>query len=127
MFPRRCRWATLLAFLLAAEAHAAAVPAESFSQLRWRLLGPWRAGWATVAAGVPDSVHTFYFGGAGGGVWRTDDAGATWRGLMQHERSSAIGALAIAPSNPRVLYVGTGQPDSRYDVMAGDGVYRSDN
>src|SRR6516162_7729131 len=125
MLPRLCRWTALLALLLTARAHATTVPAESLSPLKWRLLGPWRAGWATAAAGVPDSLHTFYFGGAGGGVWRTDDAGQTWRGLMQHERSSAIGALAIAPSNPRVLYVGTGQADSRYDAMAGDGVYRS--
>lgn len=75
----------------------------------WRFVGPWRGGWATVAAGVPDQRDVFYFGGAGGGVWKTTDAGRTWRGLMQHERSSAIGALAIAPSEPAVIYVGTGQ------------------
>ncbi|MEJ2186609.1 MAG: hypothetical protein P8Z36_11800 [Gemmatimonadota bacterium] len=93
----------------------------------WRFVGPYRAGWATVAAGIPDQPNTYYFGGAGGGVWKTTDAGRTWQGLMQHQASSAIGALAIAPSNPKILYVGTGQVAARYDIMAGDGVYRSDD
>jgi photosystem II stability/assembly factor-like uncharacterized protein len=91
----------------------------------WRLVGPFRAGWATAVAGVEQQPGTFYFGGAGGGVWKTTNAGQTWRGLMQRERSSAIGALAVAPSDPRILYAGTGQVDARYDIMAGDGVYRS--
>jgi photosystem II stability/assembly factor-like uncharacterized protein len=92
---------------------------------RWRLVGPFRAGWATAVAGVEGQPTTFYFGGAGGGVWKTTDAGLTWRGLMQNERASAIGALAVAPSDPRVIYAGTGQPDARYDIMAGEGVFRS--
>src|SRR5215831_225637 len=91
----------------------------------WRLVGPFRAGWATTVAGVEQQPGTYYFGGAGGGVWKTTNAGQTWSGLMQHERSSAIGALAVAPSDPRILYAGTGQPDARYDITAGDGVYRS--
>ncbi|HKI95561.1 MAG TPA: hypothetical protein VJ992_09750 [Gemmatimonadales bacterium] len=101
------------------------VPPSTFQGLHWRFIGPYRAGWATVAAGIPDQPNTYYFGGAGGGVWKTTDAGRTWQGLMQHETSSAIGALAIAPSNPQVIYVGTGQVAARYDAMAGDGVYRS--
>lgn len=96
-------------------------------EMSWRLVGPFRAGWATAVAGIDGPPATFYFGGAGGGVWKTADAGRTWRGLMQHERSSAIGALAVAPSDPRRLYAGTGQVDARYDIMAGDGVYRSDD
>src|SRR5690349_13787047 len=87
---------------------ATQVPAAALQDLRWRLLGPFRAGWATAVAGVPRAPHTFYFGAAGGGVWRTDDAGQTWQPLMQHETGAAIGALAIAPSDPRVLYAGTG-------------------
>ena len=78
-----------------------------------------------MAAGVPEAPNTFYFGGAGGGVWKTTDAGQTWRPSLQHETSSAIGALAVAPSDPRVIYAGTGQVAARYDIMAGDGVYRS--
>jgi photosystem II stability/assembly factor-like uncharacterized protein len=104
---------------------APAVPPSAYQALRWRFIGPFRAGWATVAEGVPSEPNTFYFGAAGGGVWKTTDAGRTWKGLMQHEASSAVGALAIAPSDPNVIYVGTGQVAARYDIAAGDGVYRS--
>lgn len=93
--------------------------------MRWRVVGPFRAGWATVAKGVPDAPNTFYFGGAGGGIWKTTDAGRTWQGLMQHQEASAVGALAISASDPNIIYVGTGQVTIRYDNMAGDGVYRS--
>ena len=131
--------ATLLlaAALLAVPGHdtGAARPAPSraspasaamaLPQLRWRLVGPFRAGWATAVVGAPRLPNTFYFGGAGGGVWKTTDAGTTWDGLMQHESASSIGALAVAPSDPRVLYAGTGQADTRYDIMAGDGMFRS--
>jgi photosystem II stability/assembly factor-like uncharacterized protein len=119
--------ATLASAPRPAAASAAPAPPALIAPLRWRPIGPFRGGWASAVAGVPDSVHTFYFGGAGGGVWKTDDAGTTWRALMQHERSAAIGALAVAPTQPRTLYVGTGQPDSRYDVASGDGIYRSDD
>ncbi len=78
-----------------------------------------------MAEGVPSRPNTFYFGAAGGGVWKTTDAGRTWQGLMQHEAASAVGALAVAPSDPDILYVGTGQVAARYDIAAGDGVYRS--
>ncbi|HEX8724600.1 MAG TPA: hypothetical protein VF737_04315, partial [Gemmatimonadaceae bacterium] len=102
-----------------------AVPASAYQELHWRFVGPFRAGWATVAEGVPSEPNTFYFGAAGGGVWKTTDAGRTWHGLLQHQASSAIGALAIAPSDPNVIYAGTGQVAARYDIAAGDGVYRS--
>jgi len=101
------------------------VPPSALAGLHWRFVGPFRAGWATVGAGVPDRPNTYYVGSAGGGVWKTTDAGRTWSGLMQHESSAAIGALAIAPSDPNVIYVGTGQVDARWDIMGGDGVYRS--
>jgi len=101
------------------------IPLNSFSDLRWREIGPYRGGWGTVAEGIPDDPNTYYFGGAGGGVWKTTDAGRTWLPLMQHENSAAVGALAIAPSNPKVIYVGTGQVTYRYDNLAGDGVYKT--
>jgi photosystem II stability/assembly factor-like uncharacterized protein len=103
------------------------IPESSYAGMQWRLVGPFRAGWATVAAGIPYQPDTFYFGSAGGGVWKTIDAGRTWRGLMQHETASAIGALAIAQSNPLIIYAGTGQVTMRYDDMAGDGVFRSED
>jgi photosystem II stability/assembly factor-like uncharacterized protein len=101
------------------------ISTELYSGMQWRLVGPFRGGWGTVCDGIPDSLNTFYFGGAGGGVWRTRDAGNTWQGLMQNESSSAIGALAISPSDPNTIYVGTGQVAFRYDILEGDGVYKT--
>lgn len=104
---------------------AAAVPPEAYSGLHWRLVGPHRAGWGTAAAGVPGQPETFYHGTADGGVWKTTDAGRTWNPLFNQEATGSIGSLAVAPSDPAVLYVGTGQVTSRWDATSGNGVYRS--
>ena len=115
-------------FLLAGwSAAAAAQPVDPalYGDLRWRLVGPFRGGWATCAAGVPDEPAVYYFGAAAGGVWKTEDAGSTWSPIFDHAGSASVGALAVAPSDPRVLYVGTGQIQARYDAASGDGVYRS--
>jgi photosystem II stability/assembly factor-like uncharacterized protein len=93
--------------------------------LDWRELGPFRGGWATMVVGVPSLPNTYYFGAADGGVWRTDDAGRTWQARFQHGPAASIGAIAVAPSNPDVLYIGTGQPEPRYDIAGGAGVFRS--
>ena len=100
------------------------VPPTAYSQLRWRLVGPFRGGWATMAATVPRSPDTFYFSGAGGGIWKTLDAGRTWQSVGD-SLPPAIGALAVAPSDPETIYVGTGQVSLRYDVAAGRGVFKS--
>ncbi len=112
----------IAALALAAAPASAPVPAAA---PHWRLVGPFRAGWATMVEGVPSEPDTVYFGGAGGGLWRTRDAGRTWAPLFDHGPASAVGALAVAPSDPRTLYIGTGQATPRYDVQAGLGVYRS--
>ncbi len=119
--------AGLIILLVAASAgvRAQAIPESRFSALHWRLIGPFRGGWATAVAGVPGNPTTFYFGGADGGIWRTTDAGVTWRPLFNHYGSASIGALAVAPNNPRVLFAGTGQINQRWDIVDGDGVYRS--
>ena len=75
-------------------------PGDLGGALQWRLLGPFRGGWATMAEGVPSQPDTFYFGAAGGGVWKTRDAGRTWQSLFDRQPAAAVGALAIAPSNP---------------------------
>ncbi len=93
--------------------------------LQWRLLGPFRGGWATMAAGIPDQPNTFYFGAAGGGVWKTADAGITWQSMSNGLDDAAIGAIAIASSNPDVIYAGSGHPEPRYDIAAGNGLYKS--
>ncbi|MBS0558256.1 MAG: hypothetical protein JSR27_12660 [Proteobacteria bacterium] len=113
---------------IVASAFAPSLPAapsdDTASAMNWRLVGPFRGGWATMADGIADQPNTFYFGAAGGGVWMTDDAGATWRSAGDLP-AAAVGALAIAPSNPDTIYVGTGQVAARYDVAAGTGVYKS--
>ena len=98
---------------------------EFYGDLHWRQLGPFRGGWATVVEGVPRKPNTFYAGTAGGGVWQTEDAGRTWQPVFQHGPAASIGALAVAPSNPNVIYIGTGQPEPRYDIAAGLGVFKS--
>jgi photosystem II stability/assembly factor-like uncharacterized protein len=110
---------------IAAPAHAAAVDLRLYDQMHWRLIGPFRAGWAEMIEGVPSKPNTFYFSASGGGVWRTDDAGRTWTSLFDKGPSSAIGAIAVAPSNPEVVYAGGGQPEPRYDVQSGRGLYKS--
>jgi photosystem II stability/assembly factor-like uncharacterized protein len=107
-----------------AAAVAPAVPDAMLDGLSWRLVGPHRAGWSTVTAGVPQDPETFYFGAAGGGVWKTTDAGRTWAPIFD-DGPASIGAFAVAASDPKTIYVGTGQVTSRYDGAAGAGVFRS--
>jgi photosystem II stability/assembly factor-like uncharacterized protein len=122
----RARWVLLLAVLIfSGDRLSAAIPETAYQDLRYRLLGPFRGGWATVAAGIPGEPATFYFGSADGGVWRTTDAGTTWSPLFERGGSASIGALAIAASDPKTLWIGTGQVHQRWDIVGGDGVYRS--
>src|SRR5581483_10455653 len=114
----RMRRAILAALLLAPLAASAAE--GPLPDLSWRLVGPFRAGWATVAIGIPEQPDTFYFGGAGGGVWKTTNAGRTWRNVSDAAGIVSVGAIAIAPSNPNIVYVGSGQSEPRYDIAAGD-------
>jgi hypothetical protein len=103
------------------------LPAPLGTALRWRLIGPFRGGRVLAVSGVPGRPETFYFGAVGGGVWRSDDAGRVWTPVFDGPPSGSIGALAVAPSNPDVLYAGAGEADMRSDVSWGDGVYRSDD
>ena len=105
-------------------AGAGAAPAM-LNGLEWRLIGPFRSGWSTIAAGVADQPDTYFSGYAGGGVWKTTDSGQTWQPIFDGQPAATVGALAVAPSDPQVIYVGTGQPEERYDLGAGSGVYRS--
>jgi photosystem II stability/assembly factor-like uncharacterized protein len=96
-----------------------------FQDLRWRLLGPFRGGRVLAVSGVPGEPEHFYFGSVNGGVWETRDAGRTWQPIFDGQPIGSIGALAVAPSNPRVLYAGSGEADMRSDIAQGDGMYRS--
>jgi photosystem II stability/assembly factor-like uncharacterized protein len=112
--------------LSAAERALNALPAESaFSGLQWRGIGPFRGGRAVAVAGVPGSPNVFYFGAAAGGVWKTIDAGATWKPIFDGVKASSIGAIAVARSNPNIVYVGTGEGNLRGNVTWGGGVFKS--
>ena len=122
------RIAALIVSALVASAAIAApndIPDSALNGMSWRLVGPFRAGWGTMAAGIPDQPNVFYFGAAGGGVWKTDNAGATWQAISDGLESAPVGAIAIAPTDPKTLYVGMGHPEPRYDIAAGDGMYKS--
>jgi photosystem II stability/assembly factor-like uncharacterized protein len=107
-----------------ASAASAAEPAR-LPDLHWRLIGPFRGGRVLTVTGVPGEPEHFYFGSVNGGVWESANAGRTWRPIFDGQEIGSIGALAVAPSNPRVLYAGTGEADMRSDIAQGDGVYRS--
>ena len=90
-----------------------------YSALRWRLIGPYRAGRVSAVAGVPGDAATYYMGTPGGGIWKTTSGGTTWKPIFDDQHVASIGDIAIAPSNPNIVIVGTGEQ------TAGDGVYRS--
>jgi len=92
---------------------------KQFSAMQWRLIGPFRAGRVTAVAGVAGDPNTFYFGTPGGGVWKTTNGGQVWHPIFDGQRVASIGALAVAPSDPGVIYVGTGEQ------TRGRGLYRS--
>jgi photosystem II stability/assembly factor-like uncharacterized protein len=103
----------------------AAVDSSLLQDLHWRLIGPFRGGRVLAVSGVPGQPEHFYFGSVNGGVWETNDAGRTWKPIFDGQPIGSIGALAVAPSDPRVLYVGTGEADMRSDISQGDGMYKS--
>lgn len=99
---------------------------QHFAALQWRNIGPNRGGRSIAASGSPGRPYEYYFGATGGGVWKTSDGGTSWAPVTDGQlRSSSVGAIAVAPSNPDVVYVGMGETQLRANVMQGDGVYRS--
>ena len=101
----------------------AATPAAA--AMKWRLVGPFRGGRVVAVAGVATEPHTYYFGAVAGGVWKTTDGGIVWTPLFDAQPVQSIGAIAVAPSNPAIIYTGTGEPDWRSDLSSGDGIYKS--
>ena len=102
------------------------VDPELLSTLRWRSIGPHRGGRCVAVAGHPTELATFYFGACAGGVWKSDDGGTYWRNISDgYFSSAAVGAIAVSPSDPNVIFAGTGEACTRGNVSAGDGVYRS--
>ncbi len=112
-------------FAVAAATESLTVSPSPFAAMHWRNIGPFRGGRAIAVAGVPGEPDVFYFGAAAGGVWKTMDAGSTWKPVFDHEPISSIGAIAVAPSNHDVVYVGAGEGALRGNISYGDGVYKS--
>src|SRR4051812_49132137 len=98
---------------------------ELYGGLRWRMIGPHRGGRTVAVSGVEGQPNVYYFGGVGGGVWKTTNGGVTWRPIFDSQPISSIGAIAVAQANPSVIYVGTGEADFRSDLTYGNGVYKS--
>jgi photosystem II stability/assembly factor-like uncharacterized protein len=124
------RWQIFLAQLslviFSASLSAQQYPQSLLSGLHWRDVGPMRGGRSYGVAGSPSQPNTFYFGSVGGGVWKTENAGRTWFPISDDGIPiGSIGAIAVAPSNPSVIYVGTGEPDIRSQHSYGIGMYKS--
>jgi photosystem II stability/assembly factor-like uncharacterized protein len=104
---------------------AASFDAKLFAEMRWRNIGPHRGGRTRAVAGVADQPNVLYIGVCNGGVWKTNDYGRTWNPIFDKEPTGSIGAIAVAPSNPNIIYVGSGEGLQRPDLSVGDGIYKS--
>src|SRR5487761_2640369 len=118
------------ALLLAAAAASAGPvsPETLMSKLKWRSVGPYIGGRVVAIAGVPGNSDRYYMGTVGGGIWKSTDQGLQWKNISDGKlpgTSPSIGAIAVAPSNPKIIYAGTGESDIRGDVITGDGVFKS--
>ena len=119
--------AVVMIFCMSVPASAQEIPPSMYSDIKWRMIGPFRAGKVNGVAGVPGNPAVYYMGTDGGGVWKTTDGGMTWKPIFDGESAPSIGALALAPSNPNIIYAGTGVNTIYGDVTYGSGVYKSTN
>jgi photosystem II stability/assembly factor-like uncharacterized protein len=100
-------------------------PPGTYADLAWRMIGPARGGRTRAVAGVPSQPNVFYIGAVNGGVWKTRDAGRTWQPMFDDQPTQSIGAIAIAPSDPNIVYAASGEGLRRPDLSVGNGIYRS--
>ncbi|HXY23804.1 MAG TPA: hypothetical protein VEI73_04090 [Candidatus Acidoferrum sp.] len=105
--------------------HAQTLDENALKGMKWRQIGPFRGGRALAVAGVAGDPETYYFGAVAGGVWKTVNGGLTWTPLTDKTGIMSIGAIAVAPSDPNVIYVGTGESCIRGNISYGDGMYKS--
>src|SRR5579863_1320834 len=111
--------------ILSATAGWTQVPENTYQELQWRMIGPFRGGRTRAAAGVPSQPNVFYVGQVNDGVWKSDDFGRTWNPIFDQEPTQSIGAIAVAPSDPNIVYVASGEGLHRPDLSVGNGIYRS--
>jgi photosystem II stability/assembly factor-like uncharacterized protein len=119
--------ACALLFGASLAANAQQIDPKTYGGMKWRLIGPFRGGRVITVAGVPSQPYTYYFGAVAGGVWKTTDGGISWDPLFDKQGTSisSIGAIAVADSDPNVIYAGTGEACIRGNISFGDGVYKS--
>ncbi len=127
---RRSVWITFISQLFCFVISGSSASAQQFDpalyqELRWRLIGPFRAGRTVAISGIAAQPNVFYMAPNNGGVWKTADAGRTWSPIFDDQPTGSIGALAVAPSNPDIIYVGSGEGLRRPDLSVGDGMYKS--
>ncbi|MBI2834746.1 MAG: glycosyl hydrolase [Acidobacteria bacterium] len=115
----------LLASVAAQPAPTQQYDKELLRGMEWRLIGPFRGGRVLAVTGVAGNPNVFYFGSVAGGVWKTTDAGTTWEPIFDHEATASIGSIAVSRSDPKVIFVGTGEACYRGDISFGEGVYKS--
>ncbi len=111
--------------VVSAGAVLAQVPENTYQELHWRMVGPFRGGRTRAAAGVPNQPNVYYVAQVNGGVWKSDDFGRTWNPIFDHESTQSVGAIAVAPSDPNIVYVGSGEGLHRPDLSVGNGIYKS--
>ena len=116
---------TLICSLLTVYSYAQNYNPNLFNSMKWRMIGPHRGGRTVGAVGVPQKPNVFYIGVNNGGVWRTDDFGHTWNPIFDDQPTGSVGDVAVAPSNPNVIYVASGEGIQRPDLSVGNGIYKS--
>jgi photosystem II stability/assembly factor-like uncharacterized protein len=121
------QWAILLlcAFVCAPLGSGQTLNSDTLKGMKWRLVGPFRGGRVLAVAGIPGDANTYYFGSVAGGVWKSTDGGLQWTPIFDKEPVSSIGSVAVASSDPNVIYVGTGEACIRGNISFGDGMYKS--
>src|SRR5256885_1135879 len=115
-----CAFALVVQFAIAQQ-----FDPKLYQEMRWRLIGPFRGGRTVAVAGIPKQPNVFYIAANNGGVWKTTDFGQTWNPIFDGQPTGSIGAMAIAPSDPNIIYVGSGEGLRRPDLSTGDGIYKS--
>ncbi|MGH7592935.1 MAG: WD40/YVTN/BNR-like repeat-containing protein [Gemmatimonadales bacterium] len=122
---RRVRWCLVVGPVITVVPLSAQQFDSVLTEMHWRNIGPFRGGRTKSAAGVPTQPNVFYIGVTNGGVWKTTDYGNTWKPIFDDQPTGSIGAIAVAPSDPDILYVGSGEGLQRPDLSTGDGIYKS--
>jgi photosystem II stability/assembly factor-like uncharacterized protein len=118
-------FAVISAVSTAGASEAQQFPPSTYQELRWRMIGPFRGGRTRALSGVPSQPNIFYIGAVDGGVWKSDDYGRIWNSIFDSQPSQSIGAIAVAPSDPNIIYVASGEGLHRPDLSVGDGIYKS--